>query len=94
MPFPDQASAGDWSVIQAAAPDILFAAIQLLTELNKSPGALALEAPVGQLLDSVGQPGFEESPVERGRLLVLRAATRATTVSVTGVLLGGQDTPY
>ena len=70
LPFTYQPCTGDRTVVQPTAPDLLFAAIELLAQHFKALGTLFLQASVGQFLDAVRQAGFKEAAVERGRVLV------------------------
>ncbi len=74
MPFPDQSCPCNRAVVLAAAPDFLLAAIELLTQEFQTLLGFALEPAVGELLNAVSKPGFEEAAIKWGRLLVEQVA--------------------
>ena len=95
--FADQPRAGDRPVVGALAAHVDLAAVELLAERLEALDRLGLQPAIGQFLDAVGEPAFEEAAIVGRRLAleeiaplllqggegaVFRAANRARTVSV------------
>src|SRR6266540_2348936 len=68
LPFPDEPRSGDRPVLGRAAALGDITAIEFLGQGLQAFEGRRLEAAIGELLDAVGQPTFEEAPVIGRRL--------------------------
>ena len=66
--FADEPRAGDRPVLGRLAAPRRIAAVELFGEVAEALQRLGLEPAIGQFLDAVGEPVFEEAPVVGRRL--------------------------
>src|SRR5690606_12084178 len=64
----DQAGAGDRALLVADAAEGDVPAVDLLAQRLEALQRLALQAAIGEFLDAVGEPAFQEAPVVGRRL--------------------------
>src|SRR5690606_30822975 len=68
LPLPQQLRASDWHAVHPLAPHLCITTVQLLTQLLEPLKGLRLQPAIGQFLDAVGEPAFDEAAVvEWGR---------------------------
>ena len=66
LPLADEPRAGDRAILPCASPaPIGLAAVEVLGNCFETLKRLGLEPPIGELLDPIGEPAFEEATVLR-----------------------------
>ena len=68
LPFADQPRAGDRAIVREPSPAHRVATVEVLRNRLKPFNRLRLQPAIGELLDAIGEPAFEESAVVRRRL--------------------------
>ena len=79
LPFADQPRAGDRPVVGADPAQNDVAAVELLAERFEPLDRLRLQAAIGQFLNPVGEPAFQEAPIVGRRLGVEEFAPLASS---------------